>query len=98
MRGLFFAEREGGDVGGKGVDDVCLMCFCSFGLTYARTMTSNARGFAECTKTSTDCCLVLDGLERNSTLTRLSLKCEIGMQAHVMLLGSGWWGRVAVLL
>jgi len=44
VRGLFFAEREGGDVGGQGVDDVCLMCFFFFcRLAYARTMTSNAR-------------------------------------------------------
>ncbi len=37
-------------------------------------VTSNARGFAGCVATSADFCLVLDGLERNSTLTRLNLQ------------------------
>jgi len=61
-------------------------------------VTSNARGFAGGNNHGDGCSLLLDGLERNSTVTRLSLEGEIGMHAHLMLLRSGWWGRVAVVL
>jgi hypothetical protein len=43
----------------------------------------NARGFAVCVATSAEGCLVLDGLEHNLTLTKLSLQGEMGMQAHL---------------
>ncbi len=44
--------------------------------------------FADCLKTSAECCLVLDGLECNLSLKNLSMSGEIGILTHFMLLRS----------
>jgi hypothetical protein len=64
----------------------------------APTATCNARDFADCFETSAEALLVLDALERNSTLTRLNLQGEMGMQATFVQLRGGCraWAAVVV--
>jgi hypothetical protein len=55
------------------------------------TATRNARDFADCFETSAEgSCLVLDALERNSSLTKLDLQGEIGTQATFVQLRGGY--------
>ena len=51
-------------------------------------MRCSAHCFADCLDTPAECCLVLDALERNSSLKNLSMQSEIGTLTHFMLLRS----------
>ena len=65
----------------------------------APTSTLNARDFADCFKTSAEgTLLVLDALERNSSLTALNLQGEMGMQATFVQLRGGCRARAAVVV
>jgi hypothetical protein len=65
----------------------------------APTATCNARDFADCFKTSAEeALLVLDALERNSSLTALNLQGEMGMQATFVQLRGGCRARAAVVV
>ena len=64
----------------------------------APTATCNARDFADCFKTSEEALLVLDALERNSSLTKLDLQGEMGMQATFVQLRGGCRARAAVVV
>ncbi len=64
----------------------------------APTATCNARDFADCFRTSAEeSLLVLDALERNSSLTTLNLQGEIGTQATFVQLRGGCRARAAVV-
>ena len=68
-------------------------------LDSAPTATCNARDFADCFETSAEeALLVLDALERNSSLTQLSLQGEMGMQATFVQLRGGCRARAAVVV
>jgi hypothetical protein len=69
---------------------LCLDC--------APAATCNARDFADCFKTSEEALLVLDALERNSSLTKLNLQGEMGMQATFVQLRGGCRARAAVVV
>jgi hypothetical protein len=59
-------------------------------LDSAPTAPRNARDFADCFKTSAEeTVLVLDALELNSSLAKLSLQGEMGMQATFVQLRGG---------
>jgi hypothetical protein len=67
---------------------LCLDC--------APTATCNARDFADCFQTSAEeALLVLDALERNSSLTTLNLQGEMVMQATFVQQRGGCRARVA---
>jgi hypothetical protein len=68
-------------------------------LESAPTATRNARNFADCFQTSAEeTLLVLDALERNSSLTCLNLQGEMGVQATFVQLRGGCRARAAVLV
>jgi hypothetical protein len=70
---------------------LCLDC--------APTATCNARDVADCFRTSAEeAPLVLDALERNSSLTKLNLQGEMGMQATFVQLRGGCRARAAVVV
>jgi hypothetical protein len=68
---------------------LCLQC--------APTATRNAPDFADCFKTS-ETCLLLDGLEHNSSLTKLTLQGEMGMQANAVQLRGGFRSQASVVV
>ena len=71
------------------------------GLDLARVvfgMRCSAHCFADCLLTSTECCLVLDALESNSSLKSLCMHGEIVISTPFMLLRSMRWGWAAVVL
>ena len=68
-------------------------------LESAPTATRNARDFADCFDTSAEeACSVLDALELNSSLTKLSLQGEMGVQATFVQLRGGCRARAAAVV
>jgi hypothetical protein len=68
-------------------------------LESAPSATRNARDFADCFDTSAEeTLLVLDALERNSSLTCLDLHGEMGVQATFVQLRGGCRARAAVVV
>ena len=63
-----------------------------------RLTSCDARGFAETLNGPAEYCLVLDALERNSSLEYLNIMRKIGILTHFLLLWSMCWGWVAVVL